>query len=278
MDSSPRALAAKDRGARDRMSRLRNAYLVPKDQSINCSLTFIIGPYTNRIVGMNNMDNYAMGNADQNRRPIKTRAAAWPNQLAMLLGRIGMKPNSVSVLSSVNAAAAAALMYFSVAAVPPVGPILLLLAALFIQFRLLCNLLDGLLAVEGGKKSAVGELFNEFPDRISDTLILVGAGYAAGYGNSGISLGWACAVLALGTAYVRAFGAHCTGKQDFSGPMAKQHRMAVLTIALACSAALTLFTAHNFALMVALIIIAVGSAITCVRRTMRLAAQLKEKS
>lgn len=55
---------------------------------------------------------------------------------------------------------------------------LFLLAAAMIQGRLLCNLMDGLMAIEGNLKSASGEIYNDAPDRVSDALILVGAGYA----------------------------------------------------------------------------------------------------
>ena len=50
-----------------------------------------------------------------------------------------------------------------------------------------------MVAVEGGFRTKTGELFNEFPDRVSDTLVLLGAGYAgAPYGPT---LGWAAALL-----------------------------------------------------------------------------------
>jgi len=45
----------------------------------------------------------------------------------------------------------------------------LILAAVMIQGRLICNLLDGMVAVEGGMSSPAGPVFNELPDRISDT-------------------------------------------------------------------------------------------------------------
>ena len=77
-----------------------------------------------------------------------------------------------------------------------------LVAAACVQLRLVCNLLDGMVAIEGGRKSKVGAIYNEFPDRIADTLFLVPLGYAAGMPW----LGWACALLAALTAYVRVFG------------------------------------------------------------------------
>ena len=59
-----------------------------------------------------------------------------------------------------------------------------------IQCRLLCNLFDGMVAVEGGKKTNSGELFNDIPDRIADPLILVSAGYAVHMVAYGAELGW----------------------------------------------------------------------------------------
>ena len=54
----------------------------------------------------------------------------------------------------------------------------LLGAAVFIQLGLLANMLDGLIAVEGGRMTKTGELYNEIPDRIADVVFLGAAGYA----------------------------------------------------------------------------------------------------
>src|SRR5438105_2817615 len=48
--------------------------------------------------------------------------------------------------------------------------LLYLTAAGCIQLRLLCNLLDGMVAIEGGFRSRSGEVFNELPDRVSDVV------------------------------------------------------------------------------------------------------------
>ena len=78
---------------------------------------------------------------------------------------------------------------------------------MLIQMRLLCNLFDGMVAVEGGHKTKSGEIYNELPERFADVFILVGAGNAWMRVEWGPLLGWLCAVLALLTAYVRALGA-----------------------------------------------------------------------
>ena len=90
-----------------------------------------------------------------------------------------------------------------------------------------------MVAVEGGKKSALGPLYNEFPDRIADSLLIVALGYAIGWP----SLGWFGALAAALTAYIRVFGGSLGLPQDFRGPMAKQQRMAALTLACVVGAA-----------------------------------------
>jgi phosphatidylglycerophosphate synthase len=78
-------------------------------------------------------------------------------------------------------------------------------------------MLDGMVAVEGGKKSLVGTLYNEIPDRVADSLFIVAAGYCADWP----SLGWCGALLAALTAYIRVLGGSLGLAQDFRGPMAK---------------------------------------------------------
>lgn len=105
----------------------------------------------------------------------------------------------------------------------------LLGAAVLIQLRLVCNLMDGMVAIEGGKKTPTGDLFNEVPDRIADVAILAGFGLCAWFQPWGMHLGWLAAALAVMTAYIRMQGAVLTGKHDFRGPMAKPQRMALVT-------------------------------------------------
>ncbi|MBV1689542.1 CDP-alcohol phosphatidyltransferase family protein [Novosphingobium sp. G106] len=195
-----------------------------------------------------------------NRRPLKSRQTGWAGALARLLQKTPLTPNAVSVAGIGFAAVGAACFAFA-----PELPLLWLGGALFIQLRLLANLMDGLLAVEGGRKSPTGALYNEFPDRIEDALLLVAAGYGAGMPT----LGWAAALLAMGTAYVRALGGSIGLTQDFCGPMAKQHRMALLTL----GAVLSPFVAG---MPVVLAAICFGAAVTSVRRLMRQARTLRE--
>lgn len=195
-----------------------------------------------------------------NRRPLKSRQTGWAGALARLLLKTPLTPNAVSVAGIGFAATGAACFAFA-----PRQPLLWLGGALFIQLRLLANMMDGLLAVEGGRKSPTGALYNEFPDRIEDALLLV----AAGYGTGAPTLGWAAALLAMGTAYVRALGGSIGLAQDFCGPMAKQHRMALLT----AGATLSPFVAVMPAVLA---VICLGAAVTSVRRLVRQARALRE--
>ncbi|HWY92092.1 MAG TPA: CDP-alcohol phosphatidyltransferase family protein [Chthoniobacterales bacterium] len=207
------------------------------------------------------------------RRPIKTRSARLVQTLALVLTRLGVSPNQVSVLSVVSASIGAALLVWEALGARTPWP--LVGTAACIQLRLLANLVDGLIAVEGGRQTKIGELFNEFPDRIADVLLLAAAGYAAHHGEFGVAIGWIAAVLAVGTAYIRAFGARRGYPQDFCGPQAKQQRMFLLTLACLLGAGEKSLQMPPQSIFAFLIIIGLGTLITCVRRTIRLARQLK---
>ncbi|PWK45458.1 CDP-alcohol phosphatidyltransferase family protein [Pseudomonas sp. OV226] len=202
---------------------------------------------------------------DDNRRPIKTRSAGWAKRITDRLVKRDISPNQISVASIAFALAGALALNIDN------GLIGSLLCAVGIQLRLLCNLFDGMVAIEGGKHSDIGSLYNEFPDRIADSLLIIGLGYAIGH----VDLGWFAALAAALTAYVRVFGGSLGLKQTFMGPMAKQHRMAVMTAGLLLNAVETTVYGTHYVLLIALLIIAVGSAATCVTRTLAISRQLK---
>ena len=116
-----------------------------------------------------------------------------------------------------------------------------------------------------GRGGPTGAIWNEFPDRIEDSLLLVAAGYAGELPW----LGWVCALLAAVCAYVRLLGGTLGQPQDFSGPMAKPHRMAALT--LGCLVAMIWFGG----LQIALGVIAAGTAVTIARRLIGLSKALR---
>lgn len=208
------------------------------------------------------------------RRYLRTREQKWPRIVATALGNWGFRPNGVSVLSIFFAAAAGfALWRFGVGG----SWRLLVAAAVAIQLRLLCNMLDGLLAVEGGFKSRLGDLYNEIPDRIADIAILVGAGYAVATMQHGEILGWTAALLAVLTAYVRLLAGSLGAQQHFIGPMAKQHRMFVVTVGCLLGALEHSRFGTARAVWLALVIVVAGSVITLARRVLRLASEIETR-
>ena len=210
------------------------------------------------------------------RRMLSTRDARWARSLAAWLGRAGVRPNSVSLAGVVFAAAAAA----GFVIVPDLGggyrALALAFAAAAIQCRLLCNLLDGMLAVEEGFKTRSGEIYNDLPDRIADILILSSAGYAW-HQPYGPALGWIAAVTAVFTAYVRLLGGSVGTTQHFIGPMAKQHRMFTLTVASLVAALESILGAPGRALPIGLAVIIAGSMVTAIRRTRRILDEVESR-
>lgn len=211
-----------------------------------------------------------------NRRPIKTRSAAWAGAAARGLARAGFTPNRVSVIGAGIALLGAGALYVSRNHAGVAAAAWLAAGAACIQLRLLCNMLDGLIAVENGLKSKLGDLFNEVPDRFEDVVLLLGAGFAAG-SPAGVTLGWLAALLAVGTAYVRLLGGSLGVKQDFCGPLAKPQRMFFLTVALLGAAAEAAAAHTAWVLAGGLVFIIAGTAVTLVRRLLRLARVLQAR-
>lgn len=208
-----------------------------------------------------------------------SRDTGWARAAAAGLARAGVTPNSVSAASVVFAALGAGLFVIAGSADGACRVAALLGAAVSVQLRLLANLLDGMVAVEHGRGSPTGPIWNELPDRIADILFLAGAGYAVQAEGVavGAALGWAAALLAVLTAYVRELGRGLGFAADFRGPMAKPHRMAVLTAAAVIAAAEPLWGGGGQVLAIALALIGAGAALTLARRTLALARNLKAR-
>jgi phosphatidylglycerophosphate synthase len=220
------------------------------------------------------------------RRPLSTRDAAWAKALAKGLANAGVNPNWISFASILFALGGACCLYRVGEAQGRERLLLAVGAIAGIQLRLLANLLDGLVAVEHGRKQATGDLWNEVPDRLADVAFFLGAGYglrglpAVGPAELwGQFLGWSAAALALSTAYVRQLGGALGLPQDFRGPMAKQHRMFVLTLGVLLSTLDRYWPAiAGGALAVALGVVVLGAALTLVRRLHALARALEARA
>jgi phosphatidylglycerophosphate synthase len=178
-----------------------------------------------------------------------------------------LKPNQISVASIFVAAGAGACLWWSGVTPSRTAGLLLIAAAALIQVRLLCNLFDGMVAVEGGLKTKSGEIYNELPDRFADAFILIGAGYAAPHLSWMPLAGWLAALAAVITAYVRTLGASAGTSQYFCGPMAKQERMAIVTFASIIAAII----GWSLGLLV------IGCVVTIARRFRRIIHELENK-
>ncbi len=198
----------------------------------------------------------------KNRRPLKSRDTGWAQGITRRLAEAGITPNQISGASVVFAALAGLAFAGTAWTEGALRIVLLLAGGLFVQARLLCNLFDGMVAVEAGKGDATGPFWNEVPDRPADILILVGVGIGAGVAW----LGWAAAALAVLIAYLRAFAGSLGQDASYAGPMAKQHRMAAVTVAAVAGIALSAWVDAQVILRLALWVIVLGSVATILRR------------
>ena len=201
------------------------------------------------------------------RRPIAMRSQEWVKSLARAVTAAGISPNAIS-LSGLGFAIVAGVALAATGYVDGALRVTLFIAAaVCIQLRLLCNMLDGMVAIEGGRRTPYGEIFNDMPDRFADVAILVGAGFSLTAFPWGPTIGWIAGLLAVLTAYVRLLGASMGTPQYFMGPMAKPHRMGTITAACVLSIFEPFVGLRGDVVAVALAIVILGSIVTFVRRT-----------
>jgi phosphatidylglycerophosphate synthase len=211
----------------------------------------------------------------ENRRQVSSRNVSLFHDLARTLIKFRLTPNKVSVASA-GFALFGGLCIFMTSKAVDTQYWLFLMGALFgIQMRLVCNLVDGLMAVEGGLKTPAGELYNDMPDRFSDIFLIAAVGYAMPQ-SWGADLAWIAVVLAILTAYVRVLGASMGTPHFFLGPMAKQHRMALLNLILIVGAVEKYFGSQKYlAYTVGLLLIAIGSLFTIANRVNHIKKRLE---
>ena len=208
------------------------------------------------------------------RRPLASRGSKWAQAIAKFLSKKNISPNNISILSLVFSLLSFFFYFRGIG-----NGLFLILAVLCIQLRLLCNLFDGMVAIEYNKKSIYGNLFNDIPDRFADVFIIMGAGIYSHFCEKaffdGINLAWLNAILAVLTAYIRVLGASVGTPMFFSGIMAKPQRMAILTFA----TLLALIPNLNIPfLYIALLVMLIGQCATVARRIRLIAENLKQQS
>lgn len=156
------------------------------------------------------------------RRPIAGRLRTTANAAVKLCVKADIHPDTVSYMSVVSAVLAGVCFWMA-----PRFPWLLVIAPGFCYMRLWCNMLDGMVALASGKASQRGEILNEFPDRISDTVIFIAIGYS-GFCNE--QFGFWAAIMALLTAYTGTLGQAVGVQREYSGMMSKPWRMVTVHI------------------------------------------------
>lgn len=215
---------------------------------------------------------------DSSRRPLAVRSRAWAINSAAWLARHRIAPNAISLISVLcGMVAGACFVATSETWSNWIRSLLFIGAAGCVQLRLICNLLDGMVAIEWKRQTATGGIYNDLPDRIADVLVLVGAGYAARPEPHALELAWLCASLALLTAYIRTLGQSLGSPAIFIGPMAKQHRMAAVTLSALLAAVAVFWSRSSDVMWLMLIVVSLGTLVTCIRRTVAIAKHLERR-
>ncbi len=216
--------------------------------------------------------------APLDRRPIAARDLKIMQAIAGWMAAKGFSANGISVAGMVFGLLGGVGLFYT-AKLPDLARPLWVAGAACIQLRLLANLFDGMVAIARGTASKVGELFNEVPDRVSDSAILLGLGYAPG---GHVVLGYGAALAAMATAYVRAVGKGAGTPNEFCGPMAKQQRMFLATMTcLYCAFTPAAWQRIDFGCCVlgvpavVLALIVVGAVLTTIRRLSRIGSKLR---
>lgn len=212
-------------------------------------------------------------NTAPDRRPIAARGWAPSVSAASWLVARRASANAISVAGMVAGLLAGTCFAATVSCLPGglAERALWLAGGVLVQLRLVANMLDGMVALGRGIASPVGELFNELPDRVSDSAVLAGLGLGAGWP----ALGLAAALMAMATAYVRAVGKGAGVPGAFGGPMAKQQRMALVTVLAAAHAVLPAAWLGGWATRTVLWVVVAGAGLTAVRRLRTVARGLR---
>lgn len=207
------------------------------------------------------------------RRPLASRGTRWAQKSARFFAHKNISPNTISIASVVFSFISLVCYYLAKDNI-----VFLFLAALCIQLRLICNLLDGMIAIEFNKKSIYGNLFNDIPDRFADVFIIIGAGLFAQFNEKSflndhvMTLAWINSILAVLTAYVRVLGVTVGTPMFFSGIMAKPQRMAILTV----TSLLALIPQQNIPFItIALFLMIIGQSLTVITRIRLITLSLK---
>jgi CDP-diacylglycerol--glycerol-3-phosphate 3-phosphatidyltransferase len=138
--------------------------------------------------------------------------------------------------------------------------ILLLAVPPLAAARIVVNLLDGMVARSTGRSHAMGELWNELADRLCDTLFIGSLAFVPGVDARVVLVALTAALLA---SYAGITARAAGGARQYGGVMSKPGRMATVAIV----TTLAFATGAVGWLTAGAAVIAVGSALTLVQRT-----------
>jgi phosphatidylglycerophosphate synthase len=193
---------------------------------------------------------------------LKPASQAIVAPIARWLVRQGIAADAVT-WAAVPVALAGGLCLASSAAAPG----LLLVVPLAAALRLALNLLDGMVAREGGATHPLGELWNELGDRLADTLFIGGLAF---HPEVDPRLALTAVIAAILASYVGITARAAGGRRQNGGLMSKPGRMATLAVA----APLTLISGDPIWLTVAAWVILVGGVLTAAARVLAARGEL----
>ena len=147
-----------------------------------------------------------------------------------------------------------------------VSPLWLVAVAPLVFARLACNALDGMIAVDTGTARPLGQIANEFADRVGDSCILVAVSVRAGAPAIGIG----AVVVVLLASYLGTAAQAAGGTRQYIGVMGKADRMVLLAVA----APIAAIGSAGAVLTAVLGVIAAGASVTIAQRWCAIRAEL----
>jgi CDP-diacylglycerol--glycerol-3-phosphate 3-phosphatidyltransferase len=170
------------------------------------------------------------------------------------LVRAKIHPTIINLAGLVLSLCAGVALYYSSEV-----PRLLLVVPIAGFVRTACNALDGLVSRELGVASGLGEVLNEFFDRISDSAFFLGLAFAPGIN---LRLGVITLTVILLNSYLSIVSKAAGGSRQYGGVMGKADRM----IYIGSAAVLVLITGNTEIWQYFLWFVLVGTLVTMAQR------------
>ena len=194
---------------------------------------------------------------------LKPASQAVVRPLERLAVRTGISADALTLLAVPVAALGGACLALSGPA-----PWLLLAVPLLAALRLILNLLDGMVARSTGSTHPMGEVWNELGDRLADVLFIGGLAFVPGVDPR---LAMSAVVAALLASYAGITSRAAGATRQYGGVMSKPGRM----VALGVAAPVAFVTGDSTWLIIAAVVICIGSLVTLAQRVLAARAELE---